>query len=672
MLSFHEDDDGALWIGTEGSGLDRLEDGAITNYSSAEGLHDDSVWPILEDDRENLWMGGDRGISRVSKQDLADFDAGKIAAFPSVVYGVADGLKLLEGVGMGDPSGWKTHDGRLWFATMAGVAMIDPNQLEDEALPPPVVIEEILVDGEDLDWRERPEVPAGAGEIEIRFTALSFRKPDRIQFQYRLDDFDKTWHDAGTRRTAYYTNVTPGDHRFQVRARHLNGEWGESVAELGLAVLPTWWQTWWFRTAVLLVAVALIGGASRFRVRSVAKRNRELRKLAAERETARLAMAETEGLTRATLDSLAALIAVLDTQGGVVRVNETWRRFHRENDARPELIEGVGLNYREALRDATGASGEYAESIRSGLESLLDGTTGSFDREYPHGSSENGRWFRIRGVPLGSEEGGVVVSHVDITERKLAEMERLASERKARQQREELTHVQRIAAMGELVGAMSHEINQPLTAIQSNAQAAYRLLQLPEPDLAEIGEILEDLSDDNRRASEIMLRLRGLLKKQPVAAKALDLNSVVCEIAELLHSDAILKRISLSLELEDELPPVNADRIQIQQVLLNLTMNGFEALADNEASQRILVLRTARAPEGAVRVSVEDYGPGLGNRDSEELFKAFETTKPTGLGMGLSIARSIVEAHDGRIWAENNSDQGATFHFTLPAVGSDG
>jgi len=234
--------------------------------------------------------------------------------------------------------------------------------------------------------------------------------------------------------------------------------------------------------------------------------------------------------------------------------------------------------------------------------------------------------------------------------------------------REELAHVLRIATMGELTTALAHEINQPLTAIRSNAQAALRFMNTGAPDLNELREIPDDIIADDRRAAEVIIRLRALLKKQIVANEPLDINVIVDEVVGLLHSDAVIKNVSMEWDLAEDLPTVRGDRIQLQQVLLNLILNSFDAMEAMPVGKRRLVLQTAWQDEKTVGVSIQDTGVGLKGQDPDRLFKPFHTTKAEGLGMGLAISRSIIEAHGGKIWARENPDRGATFQFTLPVI----
>jgi two-component system sensor kinase FixL len=219
--------------------------------------------------------------------------------------------------------------------------------------------------------------------------------------------------------------------------------------------------------------------------------------------------------------------------------------------------------------------------------------------------------------------------------------------------------------MGELAASLAHELNQPLAAILSNAQAARRFLAMAEPDLEEVREALADIIEDDRRAGRVIRGLRALLKKGDVEAEPLDVNSLVREVVALTHSDAVVRNIEIRLELASDLPPVHGDRVRLQQVLLNLMLNGAEAMEHIEAEARELIVQTAR-DEAGVLVSVRDAGVGLDEHNIDRIFDTFFTTKPGGLGMGLAICRSIVEAHGGRLWATANTDRGATFQFTLP------
>jgi len=247
---------------------------------------------------------------------------------------------------------------------------------------------------------------------------------------------------------------------------------------------------------------------------------------------------------------------------------------------------------------------------------------------------------------------------IDITERRQAELE-------AQQQRQLLTHVTRVATLGELSGALAHELSQPLTSILSNAQAAQRLLTREPVDLAEVQDIIKDIVDDDRRAGAVIHRWRTLLRKGETLLQPLDLNEVTSEVLRLAHSELVGHGVTVTAQLAPGLPAVRGDRVGLQQVLLNLIVNACDAMKLNEAARRHLTVVTGPDGAGAVQITIADRGGGIPADRLERVFEPFFTTKEGGLGLGLAICRSIVAAHGGRLWVANNADCGATFCFTL-------
>jgi signal transduction histidine kinase len=245
-------------------------------------------------------------------------------------------------------------------------------------------------------------------------------------------------------------------------------------------------------------------------------------------------------------------------------------------------------------------------------------------------------------------------------------LSRKQTELEAQRLRQDLTHIGRVSALGELTASLAHELSQPLTAILYNAQTAERLLAADAVNLDKLREIVTDIIADDKRASDVISRLRTLLKKGDPEFVSLDLNEIVGEVAWLMRSDAIARNLPLSLELADDLPRVRGDRVQLQQVVLNLVLNGLEAMREPHAGPRSLIVRTTRDGAAAVRVEVQDAGPGIDEKNLDRMFEPLFTTKADGLGMGLAIVRTIVDAHDGELGAVNNPQGGATVHFTLP------
>ena len=269
VISLYEDSDGTLWIGTNGGGLNRMKDGQLTAYTTRNGLLDDVVYRVLEDGRNNLWLSCRKGIFHISKKELDEFAHGRIASIAPVAYGTADGMMTRECSGGGDPAGWRGSDGKLWFPTIKGVAMIDPERIKINAQPPPVVIEQIRIDDQSIAPSDRIELPPGTTRFDLYYTAPSFVAPEKVRFKYKLEGFDKDWIDSGTRRIAYYTNLRPGAYTFRVIASNNDGVWNQTGAAFSLYLKPYFYQTYWFYAVCVLGLAMLAWLLFRLRVRGM-------------------------------------------------------------------------------------------------------------------------------------------------------------------------------------------------------------------------------------------------------------------------------------------------------------------------------------------------------------------------------------------------------------------
>jgi len=253
----HEDRDGVIWIGTYDGGLTRIKENRLTRITMREGLYDNGAFQILEDDGDNFWMSCNRGVYRVSRNELNEVADGRRRFTSSVHYGKADGLLNTECNGGTQPAGFKARDGKLWFPTQDGVAVVDPREIRSSNLPPPVAIEEFILNNEPVVFRDTAQIPVGIESFEIHYTGLSFVRPEQVRFKYKLEGLDKDWIDAGTRRTAYYSHVPPGNYKFTVMAANSDGVWNTSGVFIGINVAPPFWRTWWFYALALLGTLAL-------------------------------------------------------------------------------------------------------------------------------------------------------------------------------------------------------------------------------------------------------------------------------------------------------------------------------------------------------------------------------------------------------------------------------
>lgn len=265
--------------------------------------------------------------------------------------------------------------------------------------------------------------------------------------------------------------------------------------------------------------------------------------------------------------------------------------------------------------------------------------------------------------PVPNREDGV--SHYERIARQ-AQLECRRAELEAERCRQELAHALRVATIGELAPSIVHELNQPLTSVLMNACAAERFLTADPPNVDEVRQILRDIVDDDRRAGEVIRRLWSLLKTGTVDPLDVDLNLTVADVLKLVGNDAGLRNVTLESRFAPCLPLVHGDRIQLQQVVLNLVVNGMDAMRGVPSDERRLTVRTVETDQRTVRLEVSDRGVGIDDSRLDQIFQPYFTTKRDGLGMGLSIARSIVEAHGGQLWATNNSGPGATFSLALP------
>jgi PAS domain S-box-containing protein len=616
---------------SDGSVLAATSDGLVewrgeTRYAldHHNGLPCDRTYAMVTDRHSNLWLYTECGLISIKSDDLQRWRRNPEQKVSFDLLDAYDGVQPYPGTF--SPRAARSNDGRLWFANGTVAQMIDPDRLYRNAIPPPVHIEDVIADRNSYSIRNGLHLPALTRDLEIDYTALSFVVPQKVQFRYKLEGYDREWQDAQTRRQAFYSNLRPGNYRFHVVASNNSGVWNEAGAELDFNIAPAYYQTIWFRGLCVLAFFMLLWAGYQTRVHQ---------------------LQEQEKKFRDAVEIMPALAFVADPNGNRTFFNRGWLEY---TGLSAEQASGSGWEKAIHPDDLKRVTERWRKSQTTGQP--LD-----YEARLRRGSGGVYRWFQTRARPLRDAQGKIVkwcaVAN-DIEDRKDAE-----------QLRADLTHASRVSTMGELVASISHELAQPITATTNDAKASLRWLQRDPPDLAQVRKGTERIVESGILASEIINRLRSLYKKAPPRRELVAINEVIGEMARMLRGEARGHGVSIRTDLKDDLPMTVADRVQLQQVFMNLMLNAIEAMKDTGG---VLTVKSRLADDGQIQISVNDTGPGLPPGRADQIFDAFFTTKPQGSGMGLAISKSIVESHGGRIWASGDSGLGAMFHFTLPAA----
>jgi PAS domain S-box-containing protein len=435
---------------------------------------------------------------------------------------------------------------------------------------------------------------------------------------------DSRWRNSTHFGTQYAALLVDADYQPPARIDVLPSTGHGVVAVAVVKGRPVFWHTWWFLLTATLASAGIVAACFRYRM---------------------VQLANEEQRFREVIETMPAMSFIARPDGYCTFVNRGWVEF---TGLTVERSSGSGWQAAVHPDELSRVISRWRASLGSGEPLEYEVRV----RRVPDGAY---RWFLIRAVPLRDKRGKILKwcgAATDIEDRQ-----------RAQQLQASLTHINRVNSMGELVASISHELIQPIAATSLNAEASLRWLQHDPPELTQVRKRTEKIIEAITRASEIIDRLRSLYKKAASKREMVAMNEVVSEMAGMLRSEATTHGVSIRTDLKDDLPMTVADRVQLQQVLMNLMLNGIEAMSKTVG---VLTVKSQLGPDGKIQISVNDTGPGLPPGKADQLFEAFFTTKPQGSGMGLSISKSIVEAHGGRIWAEMNRECGATFHFALP------
>lgn len=627
--SVYFDHSGAMWVGTQ-DGLDKFDrsTGTFKTYYEKDGLSGNVVSCILEDGRGNLWMSTNHGVSKLDPLRQT-FER----------YSIADGLPGADLTGFGSCS--RNSSGEMFFGGFSGGVAFHPDRVVDDPYVPPVVLSDFRLFGrpvtigsdsplnKSIGYTRAVRLSHNENIFSLEFSTLSFFNPETNRYRYRLDGLDRQWHEVGSnQRLVTYTTLPTGTYTFHVQGATSRGAWSEPGLELTIEILAPWWATWWFRTLGIAVCGALLAGFYRLHIQQLRREEKKLREV---------------------VETIPAMAFTAGPDGSREFVNRRWLEF-------------AGLTEKSILgsgRQLTVHPDDLNEHLTKWGASLTTGVP--FENEARHCNARGAyRWFLVRAVPLRDRHGTILKWYgtlTDIEDRKRVE-ERL------QELRTNVSQTSRVSMGAEISASIAHEINQPLTAVLANAQACSRWLGTEPPNIQEAIQSVERVVRGGHAADAVMRNIRSLFKRQPVVKAPCNMVDLIRDAMSLINENINRRSTPIEYDYQEPVLMVLVERFQIQQIIINLVGNAIEAMEEINRTPllRICIRQTT---DRQVLIEFIDNGCGLPIHDLDNIFDAFVTTKKNGMGIGLAISRSIVEAHDGRLWAENNPDFGAKFSLLL-------
>jgi PAS domain S-box-containing protein len=624
--TLREDSSGDLYAFSETNGISRLKDNRLVSVSET------LAWgSMIESGQHDLWFAGRQGIFRVASGALRRLEQDRESPLDYSSFGADDGMNSKECDSWGQPNMAITPDDSLWVATVKGLARLDLRRLDRGIQKPAIYMEDIDVGRTKVSPGRELVLPPGTYHVGFHFTGVDLVSAEKIRFQYRMDGVDPLWQDADSNRTAIYNSIPVGDHSFHIRACNRDGVWDRDGIVYMVIQKPFLYETTWFRIGALALIGLVVASMYRWRLEQVRGRERNLRNV---------------------VETIPAMTFTTSSDGSNTFANQRWTEY---TGLSVERTSGAGWQRAIHPDDLVRHSEKWRVSLTTG-EPFED------EARFRRAADGEFRWFLARGLPLRDPHGKIVKWYgtlTDIEDRKRAEQER----EKMRQLEDDLAHMNRVSMLGEMAASLAHEIKQPIAAAITSANSCKEWLVREPPNLDRALAAVTRIDKYGNRAAEIIDRIRSLYKKSPSRRELVNVNQVIQEMLTLLKGEATRCSVEMRSQLAAQLPRIKADRVQLQQVFMNLMLNAIEAMKE---SGGVLTVRS-QCQDSQIVLSVSDTGVGLPTEKLDQIFSAFFTTKPQGSGMGLAICRSIVESHGGRLWATANDGRGASFYFILPA-----